>query len=241
MAQIEQASIRNYLLASVSAEDFGLLQPHLEPVALQLRDHFFHACEPITHVLFPDSGLVSIVADIEEGRFEVGLAGWEGMVGVPVILGINHTPHTAMVQGTGEGWRINAGAIQMALDTSASLRSVLLRYVHTFIVQVSQTAYSNAGYPLEARLARWILMTHDRIEGDELVLTHEFLATMLGTQRPGVTLAVQALEGNGLIRATRGKILVRDRAGLEAVAGNAYGMAEQEYTNVLQFPIRRNS
>ena len=189
--------------------------------------------------MFPESGVISIVADIEEGRFEVGMAGWEGMVGIPAVLGVDHTPHTAMVQMAGDGWLITREQLRIAMDTIPSFRSILLRYVHAYLVQVGQTAYANVGYPLEARLARWILMTHDRSASDELVLTHEFMATMLGSRRPGVTFAVQALEGNRLIRATRGRIIVRDRQGLEALAGDAYGLAEREYSNVLQFSIKR--
>jgi CRP-like cAMP-binding protein len=240
MAQLEQSSIRNHLLAALSIDDFALLQPQLEQVDLELRQLMFRAGEPISHVIFPVSGLISIVADIEQGRFEVGMTGWEGFVGVPLALGVGRTPHTALVQMGGQGLRITAAQLQAAMEQSASLRSLLLRFVHTFVVQVGQTAYANAAYDIEARLARWILMTHDRVGGDELVLTHEFMATMLGTGRPGVTFAVQQLEGNGLIRARRGRMTVLDRPGLELLAGNAYGMAEREYSNVLQFPIHRN-
>jgi CRP-like cAMP-binding protein len=238
MVVLQQASIRNYLLASLSVDDFGLLARHLEPVRLELHNYLFRAGETISHVVFPESGIISLVADIEEGRFEVGMAGYESVVGVPVVLGVEHTPHTALVQGAGEGLRMTALQLQSAMNQSPSLRSILLRFVHTFMVQVSQTAYANAAYDIEARLARWILMSHDRVDGDELVLTHEFMATMLGTGRPGVTFAVQRLEGNGLIRATRGRLTVRNRQGLEDLAGNSYGMAEREYTNVLKFEIK---
>jgi CRP-like cAMP-binding protein len=206
---------------------------------MELRQHVYRGGEPISHVLFPDSGIVSVVADIEEGRFEVGMAGWEGLAGVPVLLGVSHTPHTAIVQVPGVGWRLAAEQLRTAMAKSAALSSTLHRYVHTFIVQISQTAFANAGYSLEARLGRWILMTHDRTAGDELLMTHDFMATMLGTGRSGVTFAVQSLEGNGLIRATRGRIIVRNREGLEALAGDAYGLAEREYSNVL--PISRNA
>jgi CRP-like cAMP-binding protein len=239
MSVLHQSSVTNHLLTALSPSDFALLQSHLEPVDLQLRQHVFRAGEPMNHVVFPDSGVVSIIADIEEGRFEVGMTGWEGLAGVPVLLGVTHTPHTALVQVPGTGWRLAARQLRDAMDESTTLTSLLLRYVHTFIVQVSQTAFANAGYPLEARLGRWILMTHDRTEGDNLGMTHEFMATMLGTGRSGVTFAVQTLEGNGLIRATRGRITVRNREGLEALAGDAYGLAEREYTNVLQFPLKK--
>ena len=237
---LHQSSITNQLLAALSPNDFALLQKHLEPVDLQLRQQVVRAGEPMSHVVFPDSGLLSIVTDIEEGRFEIGMSGWEGFAGVPVVLGVAHTPHTALVQVPGTGWRIAAQPLRDAMHESDTLTSILLRYVHTFIVQISQTAFANAAYPLEIRLARWILMTHDRSVGDHLLLTHEFLATMLGTGRSGVTFAIQTLEGNSLIRATRGRITVRNREGLEAVAGDAYGLAEREYTKVFQLPLRKD-
>ncbi|ANN62230.1 Crp/Fnr family transcriptional regulator (plasmid) [Mesorhizobium loti] len=240
MAQLQQSSIRNRLLASLSCDDFALVQPHLEAVTLGVREHLFRAEQKITHVTFPEYGIASIVADTEEGRFEVGMVGSEGLVGTAVVLGVDRTPHTCMVQAAGEAFRIGADELQAAMDHSATLRALLLRFVHTFIVQVSQTAYANAGYSIEDRLARWLLMTHDRLEKDDMPVTHEFLSVMLGTRRPGVTLAVQMLEGTGVIRATRGHVTVRDREKLEQIAGQAYGFAEKEYSNVFQFPIKRD-
>ncbi|WP_328824920.1 Crp/Fnr family transcriptional regulator [Mesorhizobium neociceri] len=114
------------------------------------------------------------------------------------------------------------------------MRALLLRFVHTFLVQVSQTAYANAGYSVEERLARWLLMTHDRLDHDDMPITHEFMSIMLGSRRPGVTIAVQTLEGTGAIRATRGNITLRDRQKLEQIAGQSYGFAEKEYSNVFQ-------
>ena len=167
------------------------------------------------------------------------MVGPEGLVGASVVLGVDSSPHTCMVQGAGEALRIGAAELHAAMDHSGALRMLLLRFVHTFIVQVSQTAYTNAGYSLEERLARWLLMTHDRLGHDDMPITHEFLSIMLGTRRPGVTLAVQMLEGVGVIKATRGHITVRDRDKLEQIAGQSYGFAEKEYSNVFQFPIKR--
>jgi CRP-like cAMP-binding protein len=223
----------------MSPDDFALVQPHLEPVTFELRQHLFRAEEKITHVTFPEQGIASIVADTREGRFEVGMVGYEGLVGTPLILGVDRTPHTCMVQAPGEAFRVGAGELQTAMDESTMLRTLLLRFVHTFIVQVSQTAYANAGYSVDERLARWLLMTHDRLEHDDMPVTHEFMSIMLGTRRPGVTLAVQMLEGAGVIRATRGHIRIRDREKLEQLAGQSYGFAEREYSNIFQFPIRR--
>lgn len=240
MAQLQQSSVRNRLLASLSRDDFALVQPHIEAVTFEVREHLFRAEQTITHVTFPEYGIASIVADTEEGRFEVGMVGSEGLVGTAVVLGVDRTPHTCMVQAAGDAFRIGVAELQAAMDHSATLRALLLRFVHTFIVQVSQTAYANAGYSIEERLARWLLMTHDRLEKDDMPVTHEFMSVMLGTRRPGVTLAVQMLEGTGVIRATRGHVTVRDREKLEQIAGQAYGFAEKEYSNVFQFPIKRD-
>ena len=239
MTQLHQSGIRNRLLASLSPDDFARMQPHLEAVTLELRHHLFKSEQTITHVLFPERGIASIVADTEEGRFEVGMVGSEGLVGVPIVLGVDRSPHNCLVQATGEAVRFGAGELQAAMDHSRTLRALLLRFVHTFSVQVSQTAYANAGYSTEERLARWLLMTHDRLEQDDMPITHEFMSIMLGTRRPGVTLAVQMLEGVGAIGATRGRIAVRDREKLERIAGQSYGFAEKEYSNVFQFPIKR--
>ncbi|WP_457155647.1 Crp/Fnr family transcriptional regulator [Mesorhizobium sp. P5_C1] len=239
MTQLQQSTIRNRLLASLSPDDFTLVRPHLEAVSFEVREHLFIAEQRIGHVTFPEYGIASIVADTGEGRFEVGMVGSEGLVGIPIVLGVDRSPHTCLVQATGEAFRIGAGELQTAMDQSPTLRALLLRFVHTFSVQVSQTAYANAGYSTEERLARWLLMTHDRLEQDDMPITHEFMSIMLGTRRPGVTLAVQMLEGVGAIRATRGRITMRDREKLEQIAGQSYGFAEKEYSNVFQFPIKR--
>lgn len=238
LAQPQQSEIRNRLLASLSSEDFALIQPHLEEVVLEMRTHLFRAGQTITHVTFPESGIASIVADTEEARFEIGLVGWEGLAGASLVLGVDQTPHTCLIQAPGNALHLEAGKLQAAMDASSSPRVLLLRFIHTFIVQVSQTAYANAGYSIEERLARWLLMSHDRIGGDDLPITHDFLSIMLGTRRPGVTLAVQMLEGLGVIKATRGLITVRDREELEQLAGQSYGFAEQIYASIFQVSIR---
>src|SRR3982751_3131940 len=204
MAHLQQISTRNRLLFALNRDDFDLLQPDLEPVALALRQWLIEAGEPIQQVYFPEHGIVSILADTSEGRIEVGLIGPEGMAGLPGVLGGDRSPHGYMVQAAGEALRITTLELRTALQQSPSLQAGLLRYAHALMVQTAQTAYANAGFSIEARLARWILMTDDRLEGGDLPLTHDFLSIMLGVQRPGVTLAIQALEGSGLIRAKRG-------------------------------------
>ena len=154
---------------------------------------------------------MSVLADTTEGRIEVGIIGPEGRAGLPVVLGIDRSPHGYMVQAAGEALRITAQDLRTALRHSPSLQAGLLRYAHALMVQTAQTAYANAGFTIEARLARWILMTDDRLEREHLPVTHDFLSMMLGVRRPGVTIAVQNLESNRLIRAKRGHITVLDR------------------------------
>jgi CRP-like cAMP-binding protein len=230
MARLQQISTRNRLLFALNRDDFDLLQPDLEPVALELRQWLIEAGEPIQQVYFPEHGIVSILADTSQGRIEVGLIGPEGMAGLPVVLGIDHSPHGYMVQAAGKALRITTPELRTALQQSPALQAGFLRYAHALMVQTAQTAYANARFTIEARLARWILMTDDRLVGQ---VTHDFLSMMLGVHRPGVTLAVQSLEGNRMIRAARGRLTVLDRSGLEAVAGTAYGVPEAEYAMVM--------
>ena len=233
MAHPQQAPVRNRLLSALPPDDFGLLQPDLEPTSLELRQWLSETQQPISHVYFPEQGIVSILADTAQGRIEVGLVGPEGMAGLPVVHGIDHSPHGYLVQAAGQALKVTAQNLQTAVRQSESLHARLLRYAHTRMVQTAQTAYANAGFGIEARLARWVLMTDDRVEGEDLPLTHEFLSMMLGVRRAGVTLAIQALEASKLIRAKRGSLTVLDRAGLEALARDAYGVAEAEYARVM--------
>lgn len=234
MPQLQQASVRNRLLAALPPEDFGGLQPHLEPVSLELRHVLLEANAPMKHAYFLEHGIISALADTSQGRIEVGLIGREGMVGVPVVLGADRSPHTFLVQAPGTALRIRGADLRTAMRTSASLRAPLMLYVHALLIQTAETAYANAGFTIEARLARWVLMTDDRLEGGDLPLTHEFLSMMLGVRRPGVTAAIQVLESSGLIRAGRGRITVLNRAGLEKAAGDAYGVSKAEYASILE-------
>ena len=233
MAIHQSIVVRNRLLAALAPVDFDLLSPKLERVPLVLGIILIQARQAIEYVIFPESGLVSTVADTKEGRIEVGLIGREGLSGVPVILGADQTPHTYLVQGVGEGLRIATQDLREAIIARPSIFRPFGIYAQALIVQMGQTIYTNVTFNLEARLARWILMTHDRTEGDHLQLTHEFLASMLGVRRPGVTTATHVLEGTGLIRNTRGRIEVRNREKLIDLAGDSYQVAEDEYERLM--------
>ena len=224
----------NRLLSSLSKADFGLLLPDLEAVSLNLRKVLERPNKRIEDVYFPDAGFASVVAvQPKQTKVEVGLIGREGMTGLPVVLGNHKTPHETYIQADGHGQRINATKLRKAMAASSSLQSLLLKFVQAFMVQTAQTAISNARAKLNERLARWILMADDRIDGSRLPLTHEFLSLMLGVRRAGVTEALHALESEGLIRASRGEIIVRSRKGIERRAGGSYGIPEAEFRRLI--------
>ena len=223
----------NKLLASISTNDFDLLEPHLESVTLGIRKSLEKPNKRIEAVYFPESGFASVVAVQRGKQVEVGLIGREGMTGLPIVLGNHRSPHSTYVQAAGEGKCMPSKELRNATRSSLSLRDSLLKYVQAFGVQTTHTAISNAQSRIDVRLARWLLMAHDRIGDDTLPLTHEFLSLMLAVRRPGVTDALNALRKLGLISYQRGQIKVRDRKGIERMAGEAYGTPEAEYRRLI--------
>ncbi|ABY28503.1 Crp/Fnr family transcriptional regulator [Methylorubrum extorquens] len=235
MSQPQQSTVRNRLLKALSPSDFALLQPHLELIATELRQPLISPNEPVKQLFFPVVGFSSITTQGSGGKVEIGIVGREGLVGaIPLLLGADRTPHDHFVQSPGEMLAIRTEALCGAVNESASLHKLLLRFAQVQHVQTGQTAFVNARYQIEVRLARWLLMCHDRLDGDELRLTHEFLATMLGTQRTSATLAVQALEGHRLIKAQRGRITILNRKALEDLADDGYGLPEAEYARLIE-------
>ena len=238
MTAIDQPSLRNRLLRRLAPDDLARLGPHLEPVSLPRDETLAEPGQPFTHVVFPESGLGSIVTLSPEGQAaESGLFGRDGLAPMGVVLGADRAPQRIIVQVAGEGHRVAAPVLRDALAASPALRDLLLRYVQAMAVQTAYTALSNAVHQIDERLARWLLMSHDRVGGHELLLTHEFLSVMLAVRRPSVTTALHVLEGNRVIRAERGVITVTDRGGLEEFAADAYGRPEAEYERLIG-PLR---
>ncbi len=230
---LEQSTVRNRLLKRLSPDDFSLLQPHLRPLSMGMRQELIPPHTPITDLFFLEVGYASITT-AGPSRVEVGIIGSEGLVGAtPVLLGSDRTPYDHFIQNAGEMIAIRAADLVAATEASPSLRRLLLCFVQTLLVQTAQTAFVNASYNIEVRLGRWLLMCHDRVDGDEITVTHDFLSFMLGVQRTTVTLALQLLEGNRLIKARRGRIAILDRAGLRAIAGESYGVPEAEYARLI--------
>ncbi len=224
----------NKLLASLADADFDLLEPHLESVTLGLRKSLEKPNRRIEAVYFPEAGFASVVAVQSSGKeVEVGLIGREGMTGLPVVFGNHRSPHATYIQAPGTGTFMSATELRKAFQSSPSLRDSFLKFVQAFGVQTTHTAICNAHFKLDVRLARWLLMAHDRIGEDTLPLTHEFLALMLGVRRAGVTEALHALRRQDLISYARGQITVKDRKGMERKAGAAYGVPEAEYRRLI--------
>lgn len=223
MPQAPQTEIQNKILAALPAKDYARLVPHLELVSLPLGQVLHKSEDRIKYVYFPNSGVVSFVAHMKEGAsIEVGLAGNEGMVGLPILFGDDVSQNEAVVQIADGAMRMKASALIEELKHDGELEPLLMRYALSLMKQVSQTAACNRNHHIAQRLARWLLTCHDRVNGDELKLTQEFIAEMLGTRRSGVSEAATMLQEGGLIRYSRGQIKILDRPGLEKFACECY-------------------
>jgi CRP-like cAMP-binding protein len=234
---VEQPILRNRLLAALPADALALLLPHLREVDLPFRTTLTAASQPLPAAWFPQSGYVSLLVMLADGGVtEVGMVGREGMLGMPLVLGTDRFPIETLVQAAGTALRIEADAFNRALDDSPALRDLMLRYVMAFNVQVTLTAACNARHLVGQRLARWLLMAHDRADRDDFAMTHDFLSMMLGVRRAGVTVAAGALQRAGTIKYEQGRIWVTDRPGLEAAACECHGIVRQEFSRLLGQP-----
>jgi CRP-like cAMP-binding protein len=231
---VEQSHLQNRLLSRLSGDDFALLAAELNPFDCPRAMLISAPGEQIPYLLFPETGAVSIVVTTPEGQIvEAGLVGREGFVNASILLGTDRTPYRVEVQIAGWGHRIDVPNFLEAVTNSETLRLTFMRFAHTLNVQTAYTAASNALHPIEVRLARWLLMCHDRSAGNELYLTHKFMAVMLAVRRASVTIALHILEGKKLIRGERGHVVVVNRAALESFVGDAYGGSEAEYRRLL--------
>jgi CRP-like cAMP-binding protein len=226
--------LRNRLLADLPPEEDAQLRPHLERVSLGVKDGLFEPYQPIPAVYFPETGVLSVVALMGDGKTaEVGLVGREGMLGLPVFLGGETSPRRAFAQVPGESLRMAAAAFTAVLPRAGTLVRRLQRYTQAMFTQISQSAACNTLHETTPRCCRWLLMTHDRAGGDEFLLTHEFLAQMLGVRRASVSAVAAALQQAGLIRYRRGRITIVNRPGLEAAACECYRVIATEYGRLL--------
>ena len=236
MAVSRKASVPrvNRLLGLLSLKDYKRLHPHLRRIPLEYRQSLYRANKRVGMVYFIETGVGSLVNTMANGQAaEVGTIGNEGLVGLPLVFGDDRAPTSVYVQVPGSGLRMNATLFEKEMARSASMRSVMLHYAHAFFNQVAQSAACNRFHPLEQRCCRWLLMTHDRMDSDEFLLTQEFLAMMLGVRRAGVTAAAGALQRAGLITYKRGNITIVDRPGLIRRSCECYQVSKKEFDRLL--------
>jgi CRP-like cAMP-binding protein len=215
--------LANSILQSLPRKDGQRLFARHDHVDLTYGDVLCEPGKPLLHVYFPNDGIISLLTPVEQhSNVEVGMVGNEGMAGLALLLGVDVSPVKMLVQGDGTALRIKANAFRLEVKRNPTLLRELNLYLYRFMVQVAQTAGCNRFHETDQRLARWLLMTHDRVRADEFQLTHEFLAQMLGTRRAGITLAAGMLQKKNLIHYSRGRIIVVDRKGLERAACKCY-------------------
>jgi CRP-like cAMP-binding protein len=224
----------NRILSAAPRDEYERLSPRLEYVELGREEVLYQAGEHMPHVYFPYSGTISVVIPMEDGdQVEVGVVGREGMLGLPLVLGTDTAPIRAFAQVTGGAMRMTAADFAEEVGRRGRLYTLLLRYAQAFYVQTAQTAACNRLHPLEQRLPKWLLTTRDLAESDDLELTHEFIAVMLGVRRAGVTEALGALRSEGLIDHSRGRIRILDAERLGRASCECYRVIKGEYERLV--------
>ena len=224
----------NHLLAALPAESFDRLRVHLEPISFALGDVVYESGAHMEYVYFPTTSHISLLYTMLDGSTaEMGLVGQEGVVGIALFMGGETTPNRAMVQGGGLAFRMKSKAMLDEFQRGGEFQHLLLRYTQALITQISQTAVCNRLHSVEQRLCRWLLMTHDLAQSDELQMTHEFISNMLGVRREGVTMAARRLQEMGMISYARGHIQILDRKQLLAHVCECYKVVKDEHSRLL--------
>jgi CRP-like cAMP-binding protein len=224
----------NRLLAALPDAEWAHWLPQLEAVDLPLGKVLYESGRKLTHVVFPTSSIVSLLYVMENGASaEIAVVGNEGLVGISLFMGGESTTSRAVVQSAGQGLRLNAGVMMAEFNRAGPVLHLLLRYTQALITQMAQTAVCNRHHSLDQQLCRWLLLSLDRLQGSELVMTQELIANMLGVRREGVTEAALSLQKTGLIRYVRGHITVLDRTGLEGRTCECYAVVKKEYDRLL--------
>jgi CRP-like cAMP-binding protein len=227
-------ALRNQLLAALPPAEWQRWLPLLEPVTLKLGQVLYESGKRMGHVYFPTTAIVSLLYVLEDGASaEIAVVGNEGVVGISLFMGGETTPSRAVVQSAGLGFRLRGQAVKDEFDRAGPVMHLMLRYTQALITQMAQTAVCNRHHTLDKQLCRWLLLSLDRLQGNELVMTQELIANMLGVRREGVTEAALKLQADGLISYARGHISVLDRPGLEARTCECYAVVKQEYDRLL--------
>lgn len=225
---------KNWILETLPADVRARLEPHLDPVSLGLGEVIYEAHEPLSHVYFPTTAIVSLLYSMENGRTaEMGVVGCDGVVGIAVFMGGDTTPNRAIVTSSGHALRLELKEFRQEFRRVGELHRLLLLYTQALLTQMSQTAVCNQLHSVEQQLCRWLLLSHDRLESDELEMTQELISDMLGVRREGVSVAAHRLQDAGLIRYKRGHITIVDRIGLESRVCECYRVVRAECDRLL--------
>ena len=225
---------QNRLLAALPEDEWTRWLPHLEAVEMPLGKVLYESGSTLSHVYFPTTSIVSLLYVMEDGASaEIAVVGHEGIVGVSLFMGGQSTPSRAVVQSAGHAFRLGAGLMLQEFNRAGPVLHLLLRYTQALITQMAQTAVCNRHHSLDQQLCRWLLLSLDRLDGHDLVMTQSLIANMLGVRREGVTEAALALQKVGLIRYSRGRITVLDRDGLERRTCECYAVVKREYDRLL--------
>ncbi len=231
---------QNLLLASLSAAESKRLRPHLEPVPLPLGHVVYESGRMLDHVYFPTTAIVSLLYVLEDGASaEIAVVGNEGLVGISLFMGGETTPSRAVVQSAGNAFRLAAEYLRQEFGRSGSMQHLLLRYTQSLITQMAQTAVCNRHHSVDQQLCRWLLLSLDRLPANELVMTQELIANMLGVRREGVTAAAGKLQDAGVISYRRGRIKVLDRPKLEGMSCECYEVVKRECDRLSHYPPAR--
>jgi CRP-like cAMP-binding protein len=229
-----ESSQRNHLLAALPAAEFDRLAPHLELVSMPLGEVLYESGEHLRHVYFPTTSIVSLLYVLENGASaEIAIVGNEGILGISLFMGGETTPSRAVVQSAGYGYRLKASFLKQEFGRAGPVMNLLLRYTQALITQMTQTAVCNRHHSVEQQLCRWLLLSLDRLSTFELTMTQELIANMLGVRREGVTEAAGNLQRAGIIRYSRGRITVLDRARLEQDVCECYAVVKREFERLL--------
>jgi CRP-like cAMP-binding protein len=225
---------KNHLLAMLPDAEWQRWRPQLEWVDMPLGQALYESGSTLSHVYFPTTAIVSLLYVMENGSSaEIAVVGNEGIVGISLFMGGESTPSRAVVQSAGQGWRLKAQMMKDEFNRAGPVLHLLLRYTQALITQMAQTAVCNRHHSLDQQLCRWLLLSLDRLQGNELVMTQELIANMLGVRREGVTEGALKLQKAGLIRYARGRITVLDREGLEKRTCECYAVVKKEYDRLL--------
>lgn len=232
-----QGAVENRLLAALPAEVYGRLEPRLEPTSLPLGKIIYEANDRLSHVYFPTTAIVSLIYTMENGASaEMGVVGSDGVVGIAVFMGGDTTPNRAVVQSAGDALRLELRAFREEYKRIGDLHRLLLLYTQALLTQFSQSAVCNQLHSVYQRLCRCLLLSHDRVQSNELVMTQELISNILGVRREGVSVAAHQLQESGLIRYNRGRITIVDRAGLESRVCECYRVVKSECDRLLPYP-----